>query len=200
MSSFFTYKSISAKENFIQYAFFMPQNTLQENTTIKEFSPLTQDYSKNTPSKPKKIKKIIKKKVLKKKNTQTPKHKKTFPVVKSELKKITDPVDKTKQASTKQQKYVLEDIKPITKEDTHQETIKTQKVLSLIEQLNQTKVETLLNNIPHPDISKPIFKQLYALYGMDLRTLNRRGKFPTNLKQEKALKKATSIQRFKVTD
>ena len=88
MSSFFTYKSISAKENFIQYAFFMPQNTLQENTTINEFSPLTQDYSKNTPSKPKKIKKIIKKKVLKKKNAQTPKHKKTFPVVKSELKNI----------------------------------------------------------------------------------------------------------------
>lgn len=56
----------------------------------------------------------------------------------------------------------------------------------------------LLQAIPYPDAKLPKFKQRYALYGLEMRVLQRRGKFPANPEQEEALAKADSLRRFEV--
>lgn len=207
MSSFFAYKSIHAEENITQYAFFMPQNSLQENTTIKDFTPQTNNTIKKQNSTSKKVKKVIKRKIKKKKKSTSPliNKKRTFPVVKSKLKQITEK-EPTKEAQTttpekaQKNKYTLGEITPIQQQKTKetQPTLKKKKQLSHIEQLYQTDIDDLLYNIPHPNLKDPTFKQLYSLYVMDLRTLNRRGSIPHNIKLEETLEKVNSIRRFEI--
>ena len=69
---------------------------------------------------------------------------------------------------------------------------------SPLEQLHRKSLNELLQAIPYPDAKLPKFKQRYALYGLEMRVLQRRGKFPANPEQEEALAKADSLRRFEV--
>lgn len=69
---------------------------------------------------------------------------------------------------------------------------------SPLEQLHRKSLNELIQAIPYPDAKLPKFKQRYALYGLEMRVLQRRGKFPANPEQEEALAKADSLQRFEV--
>ena len=208
MSSFFAYKSLDAKENTIQYAFFMPQNSLQENTSIKDLSPKANNLTA-TPSPQKKVKKIIKRKIKKKKKTDLSQKQRSFPVVRTTLKHITETIPQ-KQTSTAQKekttpsKYTLEDMQPLQPLQQPQKIKKIapqkSKELSLIEQLKQKDINDILYDIPHPNPKDPFYKQIYSLYTLELKTLNRRGSMPYNIRQEEALQKANSILRFEVTD
>ena len=48
LSSFFTYKTLSAKDNYAQYAFFMPKGAFEQNTTLDDIESMRPRQPKPT--------------------------------------------------------------------------------------------------------------------------------------------------------
>lgn len=100
----------------------------------------------------------------------------------------------TPEIQQKLQQYQLDDNETLTL--AQEET--TPSPLSALEKFKQKSISELLATLPYPDFNLPKFKQLYALYGLELRVLNRRGKFSPNIEQEETLAKANSMRNFDV--
>ena len=199
LSSFFTYNSLFAKEMEVKYAFFIPNNAFQENTSIKELKF------------PKKPQKSTSKKIDENHNTSskpsTPttaslkKIKKTLPVVINKLETTPQKNDNTLKP---QNKYQLEeniDTKALVKKaelNQTEEQDDDEDKISPIERYKTEDIVDLLRSIPHPNPKLPKFKQLYTLYALELRTLYKHTKLPMNLEQEEILKKVNTIRRFEV--
>ena len=83
-------------------------------------------------------------------------------------------------------------------EDDAKEEAPISPTLSPLEELLQADVEDLLKTIERPDSTQPLFKQLYGLYGIELRSLYRHKELPPNLSLEDTLQKANSMLRFEV--
>ncbi len=259
LSSFFTYKSLSAQMPSQQYAFFMPGGSLQQNSQVSDIRRMRPRYletSEDTNAGAKKISRTANKasapsnsgsminiNSLKKTSPKTTKesaplatkpkytlpyeHKPIAEVQELQLpppttqktesqpapirqttsetaavmaKPATQPVEPapiTPEIAAKMNQYHLDDT-PATPMKTQKTATQAEPQLSEIDRLKQKSVNELLTAIPYPDSSQPKFKQLYALYGLELRVLQRRGNFPANPEQEKALAKANSIKRFEV--
>ena len=207
LSSFFSHKSLYAKENTLLHAFFVPENSVQSNTTIKELNPSQQTH---TDLKKKRIKRRIKKR--NQVATSSP-NKQSSPSKKTRLRKAPHP-KKTNIATsnndfgstktiTPKNKYTLEDnpAHQLSQNQQIEEKTKTPKIeISLLEQLKQTPTNELLSTIPYPTSKEPAFRQLYENHVMDLRTLYRHNKMIDNLELENVIKKANTIRRFNVTN
>ena len=108
------------------------------------------------------------------------------------------------QTSTSSNKYELEENIPVLTaehiiiEDDAKEEAPISPTLSPLEELLQADVEDLLKTIERPDSTQPLFKQLYGLYGIELRSLYRHKELPPNLSLEDTLQKANSMLRFEV--
>ncbi len=249
LSSIFTYKSPNAKSTSIQYAFFIPQNAMQQNHTIQDIRLMRPRHIKTQISESTTKQNIISAKTSPEKDSQTSSssypasdkqpsnnmaatittldnnnsaNKQTFhphpnkaAAPKSSIltdhasltseKKQTPAADSAPNAisaeiAQKIQHYSLDNtpfLKNVPTFDTSP-TQPTQPTLSYIEMLKKKNIKELLATIPYPDPNLPKFKQIYALYGMELRILQRRGKLPSNSEQKKILAKANSLQRFEV--
>lgn len=193
LSSIFTYKQAYAENTPPQYAFYIPQNSFQNNTDIAKeeylrnsridatISPSDHDYEE-------KEEQAITKKI---KNLQT------YKLIKSENEKL-------ERISKKLNLYQLEDdpqstitippqkkhtIKKPTKVTPNTTPSKAPQIKSIAE---------VLSDLPYPDNTLPKFQQVYADYIMDLRVLYYKKRLPANTKQEASLSKANSILRFDV--
>ncbi|MCM1322702.1 MAG: hypothetical protein NC218_00775 [Acetobacter sp.] len=203
LSSIFTYKPLSANIKTHYNAFFIPNGAFQQNTYINN-STTQQRFPKTTntsqikkPQKTVNITTSSKSQPKKQQQTITPqnttaKTTASTPKAATQLpKKITK---KIPDAPKKQVKYQLEDTIIENKKDTS--TTQTPAISTA--QFKQNTMSEMLETLPYPDFKQPKYKQLYALYGLDLRTTYRQGKLPSNYEQEKALSKANSIRRFEV--
>lgn len=216
LSSFFTYKTLSAKDNYLEYAFFIPQGAFEQDTPLEDIEsmrprqpkPIVQDpddiQSEEEPTPLKITLPYVKKKLEVKKeittNTTRQPTQKTSATNKTITQKKTEQTvtEKTPNLSPniieKLNKYSLE---TNTQEKTEEKP--AQKTASQTpEELPKKTLSEMLSSVPYPNPSLPRFKQLYASYVMDLRIFNRRGKLPVNPRQERILKKADSIRRFEV--
>jgi len=216
LSSLFTYKYAGATE-LQQYAFFMPNNAFEGNTSVQNIENMHPRYNKphyqkvytnNNEDDDSYNKPDIKKTTASAKVTTTPKKtnqpKVTLPYVKKEI-KITKP-EKTKQIikkpsepkkapelteaiQKKLQQYNLDEPKPAT------QAAPIASASSAVQEETKS-ISKMLEEIPYPNPSLPKFQQLYSIYGTELRVLYRRGELPKNREQEETLAKANSFRRF----
>ena len=221
MSSFFANNTLGANNQEITLAFFIPQGTFQQNNQIQDIRlmkprygkiELPQEYSEEEKYQQPKSQQIQqsaspqkKQRKYSKKPSLPQKQISTSPNIATPQKTIQTKADTpspqksiknteiTKSASSS--KYQLE--------DNERENLTTTSEAPQIAEINikdiqQKSLKELLSEIPYPDSHQPKFKQLYSLYGLELRSFQRRGKFPINRDQEEALAKANSIKKFTV--
>ena len=248
LSSIFTYKSSSAKNDSYLYAFFIPQGAMQQNRTVKDIrlmrprhiktkespeTPKQEDAfretssvkdspahslsyspsdnqisartatntaaagnstSQNTPVAPQKNKTAAKN--LSVQPTRAPSTSTASPVRVS----LPASAEMPAEIAQKVQQYSLDNT-PLPQNAQKLDVVPVtmpQIKLSHIEALKKKSISDLLDALPYPNSDLPKFKQLYAIYGMELRVLQRRGKLPNNSEQEKTLSKANSLRRFEV--
>lgn len=184
LSSFFTISSSQAKNNLMQYAFYIPQNAFQSNTIEK---PQTIKTNNNISTQ----------------EISIPNNKSSHTVTK----KTTSPKPQNIKSGIKTQKTSVSDFakkklrpkiksKPITskKKPLFEDTV------SKITVYNKTKksISETLSEIPYPDTNLPKYKNAYLDYIMSLRILYRTKKLQPNFEQEETLSKANTIKRFKI--
>lgn len=236
LSSFFTYKHLSADEQSRQYAIFIPADAFQQNnettaplrynhtqnnTTVKKQTnntanqPKTSEKTANTiTTKPKislpyvkKVVSVTNKTIPDQPKTQQPAstdsanlvNKQTAPAPLASTKpqyELPAPPTMSAEIKEKLNKYSLNDNKETKLRPSPEKNTKNQ--LSSLERFKQKSINEMLATIPYPDNSQPKFKQIYSLYGIELRVLNRRGSLPLNQEQENTLAKADTIRRFEV--
>ena len=209
LSSFFINNSLHAKELTKIHAFFLPQDSVQSNTEIKELTP--QKQIRKTPSKkstlttkqkPSSNKRVLpfqhgklkKAPTTRSSSTALKKKRKRTPV-------LLNPLAEDK--APKKSKYTLEDNPNqhlLEKKQEAPATIKEQPKLSELDTLKQTEISDILESIPYPTNQIPSFKQLYENHVMDLRVLYRSNKILPSLELEKTLEKAKTLRRFEVTN
>lgn len=227
LSSLFTYKYSSA-ETYLQYAFFIPENAFQQNNTEtpdinimrprykkQQVAPATDNSESPTRQLPpirqrKKVQPVMPPVVLKKvlpvttaQDTPTTENqqinKPTITTAQPTAPSLPVEATTQKDLSAIQEiaaQYTLEEPTPI--QNTAQATPPLAVEQSVIKKLEQENLNTLLSRIPFPDYKQPKFKQLYSIYGLELRSLREREKLPNNPRQEEVLAKANSLLRFKV--
>lgn len=198
LSSLFTYKYSSAQTN-LRYAFFIPDNAFQQVSTtepdIQLMRPRYPKQKKQTQTQPAAVKRkpVIKKVALPKVEPEETVISQTAPTV------ADKPQEPTKTDSSIAQiasQYKLDEPTsiPTAKEESQPE----EELLSQAQQLELVDVDTLLSRLPFPDYNQPKFKQLYGIYGLELKSLDQHNKLPNNPEQEETLAKANSLLRFKV--
>lgn len=217
LSSFFTYKQLSADTTTKWHAFFIPKNTFQQNTTVKQINiPEPQDpvIPSTTTDTPKKqsvtTTTTATQKTTTAKNTSNIRKKPTETSNLTQSKKNTTQAKAPKQSipvsveaapsntmvQEKLKKYQLDN--PVTAQNNIKQDRNILQNIQIPEEQTQKTLKELLNTLPYPDFNLPKFKQLYGLYGLELRSLYRRGKFPPNPEQDATLAKANSLRRFEV--
>lgn len=217
LSSFFTYKTLSAKDNYLQYAFFMPKGAFEQNTTLDDIESMrprqpkptqtqqdTEQLQEEIPS-PKITLPYVKKKIKLQKEIADHKVKEETPQVSATIKNNTAekpkqiakplPITKTPLAISPE---LLEKLNKYSLEDTPLEKAENNTPAQISKPIPQKSLTQMLSDVPYPNPSLPKFQQAYASYVMDLRIFNRRGKLPANPSQEQTLQKANSIRRFDV--
>ena len=194
-------------------------NTVSNDTNKEDLSPSTQ-YKNNLrrkislPVERRKLKKsVIEASTHKDASKPQNKPKKYLPephpknILEPEIVTITQtPPTEIATPSNASEAYELEENIPvltaehIVVEETPEEieTPKTKPMLNTTEQLLNADIHYLLNTIEQIDTSKPLFQQLYSLYGAELRSLYRNNRLPPNLSLDASLKKANSLLRFEV--
>lgn len=212
LSSFFTYNSLSANTHTYQNAFFIPGGAFQQNTSVKDIAPkrfhqsqpagIKQPTTENSVVPTKQSTANTIKKTQQTANTPSKQltQQKTKPVktvtqkpTQQIIKQVAQPA-KQKTASKKTAKYKLDD-SPV---EPQQPITTAAPELSSLEKFQQKSLKEMLDTLPYPDSDAPKFKQIYALYALELRSTYRRGKLPSNYEQEEILAKADSIRRFDV--
>lgn len=214
LSTFFINNSLHAKELTLINAFFLPEDSIQSNTTIKELAPI-QKIKKNSP----------KKTTLTRKQRRSSTLNRTLPVQHGKLKKQTISSQSTPSPQKRKLKRTPTTAIPTTIADTPSQpqkskytlddnpnqhllekkqekvvAVKEKPKLSELEILKQTEISKILESIPYPTTQEPRFRQLYENHVMDLRILYRRGKLNPSLQLEKTLEKAKTMRRFEVTN
>lgn len=148
--------------------------------------------------------KTIKSDSTPKKRPQKPQQKHTTPppeiniVIKQPTIDITTPSKASEAYELEENIPVLTAEHIIIKEEPEEIKEETKPALNTTEQLLKADVYDLLKTIERADSSKPLFQQLYGLYGTELRSFYRHGKLPPNLSLEDTLNKANSLLRFEV--
>lgn len=208
LSSFFTYKLLYADTNTYLNTFFIPSNAFQQNTQAanieqmkprhKEVAPSpthpdTTEISRQStsPTTPKTLQSTQKTTVATTKKTVPQTNNKPQAKQVSEQQRPSVPKQK-KQAPSK---YKLQDdsTPPLAP------TAKEEKPTTLAQRdFEEKSVKEMLASLPSPNFKLPKYQQIYALYGLELRSAYRRGKLPANYEQEQTLAKANSIRRFEV--
>lgn len=201
LSSLFTYKQPSAESNMVQYAFFIPKDAFQRNVDMPATTRYVRENNKNVNTninphavggevviikspqntgKPEAVLMAKNKKVPATRNKAFPskKAKEKSPDYASniQVEKNTSPVSKAAVNKIVQPKAT-----PISAND-----------------LQNKDLAKLLTLLPYPDFDLPKFKQLYAIYALDLRTFYRKGELLANPEQEDVLAKANTMRRFEV--
>ncbi len=198
LSSLFTYKQIYAETYLTRYAFFIPKNAFQKNVgsvsiNASESSALT---TYNLP----KEEADIAVNPIEDEKPQGGQKKATLPAkqVVAEKKVVLPP---------KKEVAVQRNVKKtpqIPQENQIEIVVKEEEAAPLnssritVENMESKSLKELLAALPYPDFRQPKFKQLYAIYALDLRTLYREGNFLANPEQDTALAKANSVRRFDV--
>ena len=215
MSSFFTIKNCFATQESIKYAFFLPQNIFQENTSvediekmkpryekkdetnIKEINPSSETLSQNSGlvnkmEKPKISLPYVRKKleiddslIANKKNTETKEQVKKEPLVAPIPPEMDNNIKEKLNQYTLDNDFGNKDSKPSTQALSKEDIIKNE-------------INKRLAAIPYSNRNLPKFKQSFSDYGSDLRILYHRGRFPNNHKKEETLAKVNSSRRFEV--
>ncbi len=215
LSSLFAHGSVNADIRSYNNAFFIPGGAFQQNTQVKQLRPAQpamqasrQNATKQLPSQPQQqitatTATTASAPVRPQRTTRPAKKQKAVNKTATERKtavkqQTTAPAAVAKQprpASKKQTKYKLDDT-PAEKPAV--ETVAAVKETPPLEKFQQKSINEMLNTLPYPDFKQPKFKQIYALYALELRSAYRRGKLPPNREQEETLAKANSIRRFEV--
>lgn len=219
MSSFFTYKNLSANSYSFLNAFFIPNQAFQQNTSTSKIEQMKPRYSQKSSQnisedstntiEEKQIQNIsspshqAKKNTVTKEITQKPLAKSSTPKSTTQKKPIevtVSKVEEPKKVSPEKKKittkYSLDDTPTSSK--PQQNNTEEQNMLSTTEQFDKKSIKEMLNTLPSPNFKLPKYQQLYALYGLELRSMYRRGYLPANYEQEETLNKVNSIRRFKV--
>lgn len=208
LSSFFTYNSSLADTHPCSNAFFIPGGAFQQNTSVEDLTPKRQNriqtVNKPTIAKPlpefrKQQAPQTEKQAVKRAaspTTQASKQVETAAVKKanSPQKQVTAQNKKQQPAPKKQPKYKLDD-SPL---QTPEIKIAVAQDIPPLEKFRQQDLKEMLNTLPYPNFNLPKFKQIYALYALELRSAYRRGKLPSNYEQDETLAKANSIRRFNI--
>ena len=192
LSSLFVFTPLKADTHTHNNAFFIPSGAFQQNTGVKDITPKkprrTQPAQKTSPeqvfqSKPQTIN-APKQQVI-----QAAAH-----PAKTTAPEKTTPQTQPQPTPKKPAKYKLDD-SPVKKPEI--QTTNKQDIPPL-QKFQQKSLKEMLSTLPYPDFDQPKFKQIYALYALELRSAYRRGKLPSNHEQEEILAKANSIRRFEV--
>lgn len=218
LSSFFTYKHLSANTYDHIHAFFIPNGAFIKNTQITEPKPQQQsnitspqsieEQSDNTDfqvspqqqiespivSQPQTVSKNTTSKTDTSQPRPTNTHKNT---IKTQHQTVAS--QKTTSNPTKQKKkntYQLEAIPSTTSKNNQTKSTTTQSLPKPKPQ--KQNLAEQLDALPFPNFQDPKFKQLYGLYCLELRTLYKKRKLPSNITQNDILSKANSIRRFSV--
>lgn len=212
MSSFFANNAMSSNNHKTILAFFIPQGAFQQNNQIQDIRLMKPRYIKTETQREQPKEEIFDNHI----SQQSPQNQqnnyskspaipqKQISTKNTEIKRrtIQSKTDTTKKIkdteiteSIPSSKYQLEDNQK-NKSTTTSETSQIAEVN--IKDLHKKSLKELLSEIPYPDSHQPKFKQLYGLYGLELRSFQRRGKFPINRDQEDALAKANSTKRFTI--
>jgi hypothetical protein len=193
LSSFFAISSLQAKDNSLQYAFFIPQDAFQYNTYAqplqevkKETTKVTTDLdsSKKTISKP------------------------TSDTTTSTASTTTAPQNKETQktaskTTNKNTNKPLITLTPTINKETalapfsikfKQTTSNKIKTISPKEK----SISDIFSEIPYPNNKLPKYKNAYLDYIMSLRVLHRTKKMQPDTKQEETLAKANTLRRFDI--
>lgn len=210
LSSFFIYNPLFADTNNCEHAFFIPGGAFQQNTKIqeiKQIQPQKQSTERTTTQQKNTIKQTPQpqktKQTINSKQTNSAKVTPTAPAEKNITENTTTPQSSPKTNSTNtvkknappKKQYILEDT--LDNSPSEEKTSEKPQISSL-EQFQQKTMQEILNTLPYPDFNLPKYKQIYALYALELRSAYRRGELPANYDQEEVLSKANSIRRFNV--
>lgn len=213
LSSFFTYKHLSADSNTHLNTFFIPQGVFQQNTQNKDIQQMKPRYSQSSSPF---VQQNTSETITRQNNTlPTPSANNTKnnePTIKKTSDITTPPSSKPlktqKASSTHTQKKQNSPQKTVASKYTLEENIlpstpsiapqQIETTPSPKEEFEQKSIKEMLNTLPTPNFKLPKYQQIYALYGLELRSAYRRGYLPANYEQEKTLSKANSIRRFKV--
>ncbi len=200
LSSLFTYKPSFAESNAVQYAFFIPKNSFQSNVDM----PRAVQSSNETAATPKQgvTEPVSVNTVL---SSPSKKMRKPATVSKAAAKKDSSGINKIPATSKARPAALNTAGKSVNVENSKKEAKHVENKTSgpKIETLSASDLQhkdlsKLLALLPYPDFDQPKFKQLYAIYALDLRTLYRKGKFLPNPEQDAALAKADTMRRFEV--
>lgn len=206
LSSFFTYKLASANTNTYLNAFFIPTSAFQQNTHTTDIeqmkprhtAPVSAPSQQDTAGTPQKAKPAaVATSQTPQKQTAKTSNPSNKTADKPEVKRLSEAPKEISNTPKKKSvsKYTLDD----TLSDTSKPTSQPQEIsMSAKEDFEEKSIGELLDNLPSPDFTRPKYQQIYALYGLELRSTYRRGKLPANYEQEQSLSKANSIRRFEV--
>ena len=214
LSSFFAYNIPLADTNTHLNAFFIPGGAFQQNTEVKSIEPSLPRQLKTTTqaaTQQQNTQKTLptstspanttthqaKNSQITKKVTTSPKTQtiQNTPPLTTKTQTAKAPNTKKQISHTpKQAKYKLDDFPT---EQTVAKSTAEQDITSL-EKFQQKNLKEMLDSLPYPDFKLPKYKQIYALYTLELRSASRRGKLPANYEQEETLAKANSVRRFSV--
>lgn len=195
LSSLFTYKQIYAETNLMWHAFFIPKNAFQKNINSFDVDRVPTVLSDTEPMTAKDVSMTRKSDTSVSQGAIQPPQKS----LNITQKRRRAPVSKKISAKriAKQPEQVSSEVKT-SKIEEKQISAKPSPFRLSVEDLEHKSVKDLLAALPYPDFEQPKFKQLYAIYALDLRTLYREGNFLANPEQEEALAKANSVRRFEV--
>lgn len=216
LSSFFTYKQLTADTNANVNAFFIPGGAFQQNTQTTDIQKMkpryTQDshvntqqtdisnttHSNATPSSATAKQATNTAKQSQKKNSQPAQTTQKTTEPQSASPALSSTAQNNKRKSKPTSKYTLQDDVSTPAAQTKTQEVALETHLSKIEKFEQKSIKEMLNMLPAPNFKLPKYQQIYALYGLELRSAYRRGSLPANYEQEATLAKANSIRRFPV--
>lgn len=226
LSSLFAYKYAAMATELQQYAFFMPNNAFEGNTSVQNIENMHPRYNKpryqktykdeedddyyyDRPNKSTAPKTAHTKKTTAEPKVTLPYVKKDIHIVKPEKnKQVAAPIAKSqpvakKTSEPKKAPELTEAIQKKLQQYSLDEPKPTNEATSVIKTDSIAQQETktiskMLEAIPYPNRTLPKFQQLYSIYGTELRVLYRRGELPKNKEQEDTLAKANSFRRFVV--
>lgn len=186
LSSFFTYTSAYAKNNEITYAFYIPQEAFQQNTSYN-----SNNYEHNNTHQKKNI--INTSSIQKDANTDVLPKKALSKSTEKKIKK--NKKRRVQKRNRKQQKTIPTNYAKSTSLDSSSQKDATANSKNNIKEANLSQI---LSNLPSTDLTLPKFQQIYTDYLTSLRIFYKNRKFPINIEQEEILEKANTTRHFEV--
>lgn len=190
LSSLFIFSNTQAKNNLLQYAFYMPQDAFQYNIYNEAQQPQKINSTSDSKIKP---------------QTKQPKITSTAKATpNSKPQTITKKISPTPSKTTNKKSLSSKKIAKNTKNKASKFNKSPSKIATetIIMQKNNPKKEKSISEafseIPYPNEQLPKYKNAYLDYILSLRILYRTKKLQPNLRQEEVLSKANTIRRFDI--